>query len=90
MVSFLLKYFPGNIYVNSIMSVSSELIAYALGGVMFEKLGVKYGFIFSFGIAFAGGLAILCYEDVSKFYGDDPLEEPGWIFPALWSMPPRI
>ena len=83
MVSFLLKYFPGNIYVNSIMSVLSELIAYAVGGVMFDKLGVKLGFIVAFGIAFAGGLGIVYYETASKFFSDNPAEEPSWIFPAL-------
>ena len=50
---------------------------------MFAKLGVRLGFIITFGIAFAGGLGIVYYETVSNFYSDNKTVEPFWIFPAL-------
>ena len=84
MVSFLLKYFPGNIYINSIMSTLSESVAYILGGWMFAKFGVKYSFAISFGIAAVGGLGILFYEMSTHFYSDNPATGVApWIFPFL-------
>ena len=83
MVAFLLKYFPGNVYVNSSFSTISEVIAYFLIGIIFRKYGVKIAFIVSFGTAAVGGVGILLYEICTHFYSDNPTTPPGWIFPSL-------
>lgn len=69
MVGFLLKYFPGSIYVNGSISSLSECVACCMGGYIYSKLGVKKAFILSFGIAAVGGFGILWYEIATDFYG---------------------
>lgn len=45
MVVFLLKYFPGNVYVNSAVSSLSECAACVLAGFIYAKFGVKKAFV---------------------------------------------
>lgn len=60
MISFQLKYLPGNIYSNSFASGGSELIAIMIAGLLYAKLGIKLSFVLSFGISTVGGVCILC------------------------------
>jgi hypothetical protein len=83
MVAFLLKYFPGDIYVNGIFSSTSEVIAYVLAGVFYRTIGVKLSLFVAFAIAAAGGASIVAYESYSDFYSPTPMDLPGWIFPCL-------
>ena len=59
MVSFQLKYLPGNIYNNGMASSGSELLAYALSGVVYKFLKIRLSFVFSFSVGLFGGLLIL-------------------------------
>ena len=61
MIQFLLKYFPGNIFVNGLMDSSSELIAYAVGGIIYHKFGVQKALSLSFGIGLLGSIGIILY-----------------------------
>ena len=63
LVLFLVKYLPGNIYVNGIMSGFGDLVAHCLGGVIYEKLGAKLGLFICFGMAVVGGFGIIYYEN---------------------------
>ena len=59
MIIFLLKYIPGNIFVNSLASSLSELVATLLGGVLYKYAGIKLSFIICFAVALLGGLFLL-------------------------------
>jgi len=50
---------PGDVYINSMASSGSELLAYVLGGILYKKVGIKLAFTISFLISVVGGLLIL-------------------------------
>lgn len=83
MVGFLLKYFPGSIYVNGSISALSEVVATCTAGYFYAKLGVKKAFIISFGIAAVGGFGILLYEIATDFYGPNKQTASSILFPTL-------
>lgn len=59
MIIFQLKYIPGNIYINSISSSLSEMVANILAGFLYKYLKGKLSFIICFSIALVGGSLIL-------------------------------
>jgi len=59
MILIYVKYLPGNIYVNTLASGSSEMVAYALAGVVYSKVGLKWTFTSFFAFSFVGGILIL-------------------------------
>lgn len=68
MVSIQVKYLPGDVYTNSLASGSSELVAYAVAGIMYGKLGVKLSFCLLFGLSVVGGSCILFLGEDSTFW----------------------
>ena len=60
LISFQLKYIQGSIWTNGIISSTSEGVAYALSGILLEKLGLKFILICSYVVAILGmgGLVI--------------------------------
>ena len=68
MIAFQLKYLPGNIYTNSYASGSSELVAIAIAGYVYAKLGIKLSFSIAFIISAFGGLCILFIGEDSVFW----------------------
>lgn len=83
LISFLLKYFPGNINYNSMLSVFSEILAMILSGLFFVNFGPKTSFIIVFGISFVGGCGILMYQTKISFYSGESTTLSPWIFPTL-------
>ena len=83
MVGFLLKYFPGNVYVNGAVSAISEVVATILAGVIYEKLGCKKAFVFMYALSTVGGVGIVIYEMSVGFYKNDTELTSGWFFPFL-------
>ena len=59
LISFQLKYLPGDVYNNSMASSASELLAYILGGILYKKIGIRLAFCFSYLISVVGGAMIL-------------------------------
>jgi len=59
MIIFQLKYIPGNIYINSMSSALSEMVANILAGFLYKYLGAKKSFIVCFCVALVGGSLIL-------------------------------
>jgi len=59
MINFQLKYIQGNVFLNSGFSSLSECIAYAVGGVMVNKMGTKKAFISAFLFSVAGSLCLI-------------------------------
>ena len=49
------------IYVTGITSSVSEMIAYVLSGLFYEKIGVKLSYILSFAVSTVGGVLILAW-----------------------------
>jgi|LauGreDrversion4_2_1035121.scaffolds.fasta_scaffold853711_1 hypothetical protein len=64
LVLFQLQFFPGNIYVNTTASACSDILAFATGGYIFTKIGLKLTLNLSFVIAIIGGLAIVIITTV--------------------------
>lgn len=71
LIGFLLKYFPGSIYLNGAVSSLSEVAAGLCAGFIYSKLGVKKSFFIAFGIAAVGGFGILWYESATNFYNSE-------------------
>ena len=71
LICFLLKYFPGNIFINGFGYALSECIATVISGFLYDRVGVKMGFVISFLIGGLGGVAILIYEVNTGFFGKD-------------------
>ena len=83
MVSFLLKYFPGSIYVNTTCSSISDVLGNMMGGFLFSYFGVKKSLGLSFAMSFLGGLSIVYYELNTNFYSSTPSQTAAMLFPML-------
>lgn len=59
MISFSLKYFPGNVFLNCAVSSLSEAVACVLAGAIYDRLGVRMAFVVTYAIAVLGGAASL-------------------------------
>jgi hypothetical protein len=59
MVSFQIKYLPGDIYTNGIASSISEILAYFCSGLVYRYLKIRLSFCVSFAVGLVGGLLIL-------------------------------
>jgi hypothetical protein len=62
LICFLLKYFPGDIYVNTLTSASSDIAASVFSGILYNRIGPKRALALFFGLAGAAGVAIVFYE----------------------------
>lgn len=58
LITYYMKYVPGNIYVNTTVSTVSEFFGYALSGVAITTFGVRISFILSFFISAVGSFLI--------------------------------
>lgn len=58
LISFLLKYVPGNIYINTTVSTTSEIVATMLAGYVYALFGAKIAFGSSFIVSAVGGFLI--------------------------------
>jgi hypothetical protein len=74
MITFYLKYFPGNIFVNAMCFAGADLTAYTLSGVVLKFFNVRTGLTFSYIVSALGGIAYISYvsfipneEDRQKF-----------------------
>ena len=63
LISYQLKYLHGNIFINGIVSSSSEILAYCTSGVMVMTFKIKNTLIFSYALAFLGMAALIAYND---------------------------
>ena len=67
----------GQVYVNYVCASLTALVAYAVGGFMFVKFGLKKGLGSCFVISLFGGLASLAYG---------LQHQDGWMFIVLWQF----
>ena len=60
-ITFYLKYLPGNIYVNTTLVTFAEFCAQIGSGIVIHKFGVKLAFITSFSLAALGGIMLVIF-----------------------------
>ena len=60
-ITFYLKYIPGNIFVNTSLSCIAEIISYLCSGVVMNIFGVKISFIISYILAAVGGILLVIF-----------------------------
>lgn len=66
LINFQMKYIDGDIYVNTIVSSVSEVIAYLISGALYSTLGPKISFIGSFSIAIVGSVFYVIFGEAHK------------------------
>jgi len=71
-LTFQLKYFPGNIYLNSIISASSDIIGYSISGVLVAHIGNIRTWRFGFGATVFGGVLMLGFLHATDYYNTKP------------------
>ena len=73
LITFYLKSFPGNIYINSMCFAGADLIAYMSSGFVLKFLTISKGLFFSYSLSLVGGLTyLLNYQTEST-----------WLIPVL-------
>jgi len=60
-MTFYLKYIPGNVFVNTSLSCIAEVCAYVGSGIVMNIFGVKLSFIISFVLAAIGGIFLVIF-----------------------------
>lgn len=58
LINFRMKYFGGNIFVNTSVASTSEIVAYILGGISYQKIGIRFTLITAFAISCLGSIAL--------------------------------
>ena len=58
LITFFMKYIPGNLFVNTSVSTTSELVAYIFSGFVYNAVGGKKAFVISFALSAIGGFLI--------------------------------
>lgn len=66
MISYQLKYLEGSIWVNSMVSSSSEIVAYATSGFLFNYIGFQNTLFISYVISIAGMACLTAYPDANQ------------------------
>ena len=59
LMTFFLKYIPGNIYINTTISNLSQLTAYAVSGYTMNLMGIRSSYFTGFMIGAGGGLLLI-------------------------------
>ena len=66
LMTFFLKYIPGNIYTNTAIANASEILAYAASGYLMNIMGIKISYFTGFTVATAGGLLLIFFFGMTK------------------------
>ena len=68
LINFRMKYIEGNIFVNTTTASSSEVCAYILGGIAYQKLGIRVTLISAFAISCIGAISLIIWGASSPDY----------------------
>lgn len=74
LITFYLKYFPGNIFVNSLFFAAADAIAFSSSGIFLQKVTVTTGQTIANTIGLTGGLLYLFLYDK---------DIPSWVIPMI-------
>ena len=66
LMTFFLKYIPGNLYINTVIANASEVLAYAASGYLMNIMGIKISYFTGFTVATAGGLLLIFFFGVTS------------------------
>lgn len=68
MITFYLKYFPGNIFVNSLTFAASDSAAQFTSGIILQFVSVRTAYTIANSIGFTGGLLYLIFWKTEKVW----------------------
>lgn len=63
LINFLLKSINGDVFINTTVSSASEIVAYILGGIAYQKVGIHLTLIVSFAVSCLGSIALLIWQE---------------------------
>lgn len=61
-----MKYIPGNIFKNSMMSAITDLPMAVIGGYVYHRLGVRVALTGAFLVAMTGGILIIIFSEANE------------------------
>ena len=67
LITFFMKYIPGNLYVNTSIATVSEILAYICAGFVYNAFGGKKAFIISFALSATGGFLIAFIPGATEY-----------------------
>jgi len=67
LISYQVKYLPGNLYLNGIILAIAEMSAYGLSGFVYKILGLKTTFLASYVLAIIGMFCIIFATTTNKY-----------------------
>jgi hypothetical protein len=76
MITFYLKYFPGNVYVNAMSFAAADLTAYTCSGLILKFLTIRVGLTLAYSIALLSGFTYF-------FFYKSSIE---WIIPLIVAL----
>ena len=66
LINFQMKYIKGDVFVNTFVSASSELPAIIIGGLLYQKVGLRFTLCLFFCIALSGSICLLILSDLRE------------------------
>jgi hypothetical protein len=66
-ILFQMKYFSGDFFVNIVATVLSEMIAYYVGGLLYDRIGIKSTYLISYSIGVVGCLSYVLLSTTYPF-----------------------
>lgn len=79
----MIKYFPGNIFVNTLTAAFSDMISSAASGLIYNSIGPKRSLMAFFGLSAFAGTCIVFYE---RTFDSSTEGQSYLIFPMLILM----
>ncbi|CDW73161.1 solute carrier family member 5 [Stylonychia lemnae] len=67
LIAFNIKYLPGNIYLNIIISASAEIVFLLLSSLFIKAFGLKKSFIIGFSVSLVGSFTLIFYSEHHGF-----------------------
>ena len=75
LITFYLKYFPGNVYVNAMCFATADMIAYLSSGMVLKYFAIRQGLAFSYGVSLIAGVIYLMIFHIDTL--------PSWAVPLV-------
>jgi len=66
LITFYLKYFPGNIFTNSLSFAASDLLSYIFSGLVLKKATTTQTLVLSYLISCIGGVLYICFHNFTS------------------------
>ena len=67
LINFRMKYIKGNIFVNTTVASASEIVAYILGGICYQKIGIRFTLIGAFAISCCGAISLTIWANQDDY-----------------------